>query len=164
MKLFHGTNHDIESIDLTVGQKYKDFGQGFYLTPDMDTAERMAVKKSRLFGGTPVVIVYEFDSVGAALSDLNIKEFPEKATSEWIRFIDRNRDKAKAISHHGYDVVIGPIADDGVVLQLTNFRNEIVTPEEAASRLQDKYLDQQYYFGSDKSLSFLKKIDVWQIS
>ncbi len=34
MKLYHGTNQDIEVIDLTKGLAYKDFGRGFYLTPE----------------------------------------------------------------------------------------------------------------------------------
>ncbi len=34
MKLYHGSNEDIETIDLERGLKYKDFGKGFYLTPD----------------------------------------------------------------------------------------------------------------------------------
>jgi hypothetical protein len=32
MKLYHGTNVDFDEIDLTKSNKYKDFGQGFYLT------------------------------------------------------------------------------------------------------------------------------------
>ena len=53
MTLYHGTNSDIESIDLAKGIRYKDFGQGFYLTPNRQTAVRMAQKKAKLFGGTP---------------------------------------------------------------------------------------------------------------
>ena len=33
MMLYHGTNADIESIDITKGLRYKDFGKGFYLIP-----------------------------------------------------------------------------------------------------------------------------------
>ena len=51
MKLYHGSNADIDRIDLTRGLRYKDFGKGFYLTPSRDTAVRMAQKKARLFGG-----------------------------------------------------------------------------------------------------------------
>ena len=54
----------------------------------------------------------------------------------------------------------GPIADDGVVLQLTNFREGIYTPEQAAAQLQDRYLDQQYYFGTEQALRFLHKTNV----
>ena len=49
MILYHGTNADIEEIDLEKGLRHKDFGKGFYLTPDKNTAVRMAQKKARLF-------------------------------------------------------------------------------------------------------------------
>ena len=38
MKLYHGTNSDIEKIDLSKGLRHKDFGKGFYLIPDKNTA------------------------------------------------------------------------------------------------------------------------------
>lgn len=48
MKLYHGTNIDFKDIDLTKSNKYKDFGQGFYLTDIRSQAEQLAIKKSRL--------------------------------------------------------------------------------------------------------------------
>ena len=45
MILYHGTNEYFEYIDLSKGNKFKDFGQGFYLTPDLSTAMRMAKKR-----------------------------------------------------------------------------------------------------------------------
>ena len=159
MILFHGTNEDIETIDLSKGLRYKDFGKGFYLTPDKNTAIRMAQKKARLFGGTATLITYELDDV-AFKSDMKVKVFPEKACVEWLKFVDSNRDRKFVEPIHDYDIVIGPIADDGVVLQLTNFREGIYTPEQAATQLQDKYLDQQYYFGTKKALGFLCKTNV----
>ena len=72
MTLYHGTNADVESIDLAKGIRYKDFGQGFYLTPDRQTAVRMAQKKTRLFGGTPTLITYEMDDAALQL-DLSVK-------------------------------------------------------------------------------------------
>jgi hypothetical protein len=159
MTLYHGTNEDIEAVDLTRGLRHKDFGKGFYLTPDKKTAIRMAQKKARLFGGMATLITYEMDDA-ALQSDLKIKIFPEKACVEWLVFIDANRDKKAIAPIHDYDIVIGPIADDGVVLQLTNFREGIYSPEQAAEQLQDRYLDQQYYFGTEKALQFLHKTNV----
>ena len=159
MKLYHGSNTDIDSIDLSKGLKNKDFGKGFYLTPDRNTAIRMANKKTRLFGGTSTLIRYEFNE-SALHSDLKIKIFPEKACAEWFLFIDANRDRASKTPVHDYDIVVGPIADDGVVLQLTNFREGFNTPEQAAQLLQDKYLDQQYYFGTERALQYLTKTSV----
>ena len=164
MLVYHGTNADIKEIDLTKGSRFKDFGQGFYVTPDLETAQRMARKKASLFGGEPTIIVYEFENGKVDEAELKMKTFPEKATAEWIKFIDRNRDKKQGTAPHEFDIVEGPIADDGVVVQLTNYRNDILTPEDAARRLQDKYLDQQIYFGTTKALKLLKKTDVWKLS
>ena len=159
MILYHGTNADIDVIDLSRGALHKDFGKGFYLTPDRTTAIRMAQKKARLFGGSATLITYDMDDA-ALLSGLKVKVFPEKACVEWLFFIDANRDRKTVSPIHDYDIVIGPIADDGVVLQLTNFREGIYTPEQAAAQLQDRYLDQQYYFGTEQSLRFLHKTKV----
>lgn len=159
MTLYHGSNAGIETIDLTKGLRYKDFGKGFYLTPDKTTATRMAQKKARLFGGTPTLITYEFDEA-ALQSDMKVKIFPEKASVEWLLFVDANRDKINVEPIHDYDIVIGPIADDGVVLQLTNYRAGIYSPEQAAKLLQDRFLDQQYFFGTERALTYLRKTKV----
>ena len=119
----------------------------------------MAQKKARLFGGTPTLITYEMDDA-ALQSDLSVKVFPEQACVEWFLFVDANRDRKNVEPVHNYDIVIGPIANDGVVLQLTNYREGIYTPEQAAQLLQDKYLDQQYFFGTERALSFLHKTQV----
>ena len=159
MILYHGTNEDIKAIDLTKGLRYKDFGKGFYLTPNRETACRMALKRARLFGGTATLITYELND-SALQSDLKVKVFPEKASVEWLLFVDANRVRKSQQPVHDYDIVVGPIADDGVVLHLTNYREGIYSPEEAARLLQDRYLDQQYYFGTEKSLSYLNKTNV----
>ena len=159
MTLYHGTNADFECISLTTGLRYKDFGHGFYATPDRQTAIRMAQKKARLFDGVPTLITFELDEA-ALTSDLKVKVFPEKACVEWLLFVDANRDRKNTEPIHDYDIVIGPIANDGVVLQLTNYREGIYSPEEAARLLQDRYLDQQYYFGTERAVRFLRKTNV----
>ena len=159
MILFHGTNIDIETIDLSRSLNHKDFGKGFYLTDSRETAIRMATKKAHLFGGKATLILYDFDEA-ALHSDLKVKVFPEKATVEWFLFVDANRDRENQQPIHDYDIIVGPIADDGVVVQITNYRQNIFTAEQAAIGLQDKFLDQQYYFGSEKALRYLKKSKV----
>jgi len=93
MILYHGTNADFDRISLTIGLRHKDFGWGFYLTPDRQTAVRMAQKKARLFGGTPTLITYELDEA-ALQSDLKIKRFPETATVDGRQL------------HHGTDSIL----------------------------------------------------------
>ena len=159
MKLYHGTNQDIETIDLSCGLQFKDFGKGFYATPDRTTAVRMAKKRTRLFGGVATLITYEFDEA-ALQSSLNVKVFPEKACVDWVLFVDANRESKSKTPIHDYEIVIGPIANDGVAVQLNNLHEGIYTPQQIAILLQDKYLDQQYYFGTERSIQYLRKIKV----
>jgi hypothetical protein len=42
MILYHGTNQDIETINLSKGLRYKDFGKGFYLTPNKNTERALS--------------------------------------------------------------------------------------------------------------------------
>lgn len=53
--LYHGSNVEIEVIDFSKSKPGKDFGVGFYLSPDEEQAYEMAMKKARLLGGNPIV-------------------------------------------------------------------------------------------------------------
>ena len=45
MKLFHGSNVSIETVDLSKSKRYKDFGQAFYLSAEEEQALKMAEAK-----------------------------------------------------------------------------------------------------------------------
>ena len=55
MILYHGTNVDFDTINLFKSHRYKDFGQGFYLTDIRSQAEQMAAKKAKFFAGYPII-------------------------------------------------------------------------------------------------------------
>lgn len=59
MRLYHGSNVNIESINLAMCRPYKDFGKGFYLTDIEEQAKNMAVRVSKIYGGIPIVNVFE---------------------------------------------------------------------------------------------------------
>lgn len=48
MILYHGSNTDIDKINLSKCKPNKDFGKGFYLTTLKGQAERMALRVSRM--------------------------------------------------------------------------------------------------------------------
>lgn len=89
MRLYHGTNVDFDVIDITKSQKFKDFGQGFYLTDIYTQAEELAKKKARLFGGSPVVQVYEFDEVCLNTSRLKVCLFKEELIASGLNLFSR---------------------------------------------------------------------------
>jgi hypothetical protein len=158
MTLYHGTNADIELIDLTKGMRHKDFGKGFYVTPDKNTAIRMAQKKARLFGGVPTLITYELDPV-ALQSDLKVKVFPEKACVEWLLFVDANRDKDTINPIHDYDIVIGPIANDRVGVQLWKYETQVIDLATLIHNLRNmKGVTFQYFFGTEQAIKILRRL------
>ena len=97
MRLFHTSNIQIREPDIVRGRKNADFGQGFYLTPDMDFACRWA-------GRDAIVNEYEFDESG-----LLIHRFARD--EDWFRYIFENR---RAKDSLAVDVVVGPIANDTI--------------------------------------------------
>ncbi|MDO4497158.1 MAG: DUF3990 domain-containing protein [Bacteroidales bacterium] len=54
MILYHGSNTDIKKIDLSRSKVGKDFGCGFYLTPDLQIAQKQACRRADIEGGTPL--------------------------------------------------------------------------------------------------------------
>lgn len=63
MVLYHGSNTDIKVIDLAMCRPYKDFGRGFYLTVMKEQAEKMANRVARIYGGAPVLNIFEIDEI-----------------------------------------------------------------------------------------------------
>ena len=75
MTLYHGSNQEILTIDLSKSRPHKDFGKGFYLTENKEQAQKMAEQKVIQYGGIPTVNTYEFDEVNLNNPALRIKIF-----------------------------------------------------------------------------------------
>ena len=81
--LYHGSNIEINQIDLSLSRKGKDFGCGFYLNANKQQAIEMAVRTAnRMKTGSPVVSTFEFDETILSLDELKIKIF-EDYSIEW---------------------------------------------------------------------------------
>ena len=157
MKLYHGTNIDFLEIDFKKCKPNKDFGCGFYLTDIKQQAVDMAIRRAKFEDkGSPVVQEYEFDESLLTSDELRVKIF-DGISNDWAQFIVANRN-AKGKRIHNYDVVVGPIADDGVVFQINLFMMHFITIEELVKRLEFKKLNSQYFFGTELAISNLKRL------
>lgn len=159
MKLYHGSNMSIEEIDLKRGRRGKDFGQGFYLSPDRQQAQQMAERTvDREEAGEPTLTIYQFDdSILSNPSDLKVKVF-EGYTREWAEFIMMNRRNKTHEQAHDYDIVYGPIADDKVGLQLSRYQLQYIPMEELIRQLSFIRPTFQYFFGTERAIRLLHKI------
>lgn len=98
MLVYHVSDVVIEKPDLKRGRKNADFGQGFYLSTDIDFSLKWATMDGLLN-------VYDID-----LEGLKVKRF--KRDKEWFEYIYNNRRLKDLLDD--YDVIIGPIANDTI--------------------------------------------------
>lgn len=159
LKLYHGSNVVIDEIDLSCSKRGKDFGRGFYLNLDEEQAMQMAVRTTqRMMEGMPIVNVYLFDeSALENVSPLSVKLFPEYSI-EWAEFVLMNRKNLGDTPVHPYDIVVGPIADDTVGLQMRRFLQGYISIERMVEELRFHEPAIQYFFGTKKAIEYLKKI------
>jgi hypothetical protein len=155
MRLYHGSNTIIEQIDLSRCKPYKDFGQGFYLTEIREQAEQMARRTSAIYGGEPVVTEFEFDET--ALNVLSVKTF-EEPSEEWALFVMANRSRNHLQPTHGFDIVIGPVADDTIATLFRNFDDGIIDLPMLVNGLKYKKVSSQYLFHSVEAIKYLCRI------
>lgn len=132
IKLYHGSNQKIEVPDLVHSKPFKDFGRGFYLSPNKQQAWDMAFQKvSQTKEGKAEVTEFLFDEIAMTAGELKVLNYPDYS-EEWALFVLNNRDKNAQHPTHDYDIVYGPIADDGVTFQ--------------------------YFFGTERALQQLKRL------
>lgn len=160
MKLYHGSNVSIEVIDLKRGRKGKDFGQGFYLSADINQAQMMAERTvDREETGEAILTTYEFDdSILSNPSDLKVLVF-DGYSKEWAEFIMMNRRNRTDEQAHNYDIVYGPIADDKVGLQISRYQLQYIPMEELIRQLSFIRPTFQYFFGTERAIRLLHKVD-----
>ena len=103
LRLFHTSHQVIEKPDVKYGRRNADLGPGFYLSDNEEFSKRWARKQKGL---STWLNAYELDLTG-----LSVKRFSRD--EEWFDHIYSNRSN-RPDHLSGYDVVIGPIANDTI--------------------------------------------------
>ena len=153
MKLYHGSNEQILNPHISCGRGQLDFGKGFYATSSFEQAVNWAKRKTaRAAKGIPIVSIYEFSDSILTNGNLAIKLF-SKADVEWLDFVVANRNE----EYQGkqYDIIVGPVADDGVLRVIRMYMNGTYDKEEAIKRFKSEVLENQFLFATENSLRFL---------
>jgi hypothetical protein len=172
--LYHGSNVEIDKIDINKCKPFKDFGRGFYTTPLKDQAFAMANRTTRIFReGKPCVTEFFCDDnlVGLEKSfeavSFNIKRFDEPSI-EWARFVINNRNhkftdiQSLECNIDGkYDIVTGPVANDDITALVDVYLSGILSDEVLAKELTFRDLSIQVSFHTEKSINCLRKTRVY---
>ena len=150
MKLYHGSNYDFDSVDLSKSKDRRDFGRGFYTTTIKEQAQQWGYNMYNRLGGDGIYLYeYEFEPP----SDLRTKRFPE-ISDEWFDFILANRTFGGLT--HNYDYIQGPVANDKTFLTITGFIDGFLSREEAMQRLRYSKSNDQLSLHTQKAVSLLR--------
>jgi len=164
MKLYHGSNQIIRQPNLLKGRKFLDFGSGFYLSDEKKQAENRAKSTVLLFeDGAPTVNVFEWKK--DMDTGLTILHFPT-ANIEWLDFVLANRQGDMFVKQ--YDIVIGPTADDQIILVVEQYLagvfDHLENPKATVIQLfQPQKLATQYLFATEKSLQYIHFTDSYTL-
>lgn len=145
MRLYHSSNMIVEHPDVQHSRNYLDFGRGFYLTSIHEQAVRYAQRFKRR--GQPAWLnVYELVD---DIDRWNIKTF-NTHNKQWLDFVAQCRD-GKDVGD--YDMVIGGITNDRVILTLDRYFAGEISQDETLGLLRFEKPNIQYCIRNDKMLN-----------
>lgn len=145
MKLYHSSNVVVEHPDTRHSRKYLDFGCGFYLTSLYEQAVRYAQRFKRR-GQQAWLNTYEFSLYDEP--QWNIKRF-DAYDEHWLDFVAQCRD-GKDVGN--YDMIIGGIANDRVIITLDRYFSGEISQNEALGLLRFEKPNVQYRIRSERML------------
>ena len=164
MILYHGSNIEIEKIDLNKCRPLKDFGRGFYTTPLREQALAMAKRTVKIYGGdSPFVTEFYFDETVLKDSFFNIKRF-EKPNLEWAKFVVNNRNHnlkdfsgPECNTDGKYDIITGHVANDDITALINVYLAGILSDEALIKELTFRELSKQVSFHTERAIACLHK-------
>lgn len=113
MKVYHASTVIVENPDTMHSRDFLDFGRGFYITTLREQAESYALRFSRR-GKAAWLNIYEMSD---DLEKWRILQF-DSYDSVWLDYVAKCRSGEPV---EFYDMIIGGIADDRVILTLDRY-------------------------------------------
>ena len=152
MMLYHGSSLEIPRPDILHSRNRVDFGQGFYLTPHYEQAQKWCLKFIAL-KKAGVISCHKFDT--AAYKECTFLKF-DYYDEQWLDCIVGCRTGKTA---DAYDIIEGGVANDKVFNTIELFLSDLIDKKEVIKRLKYEKpnwqicLKKQYVI--DKYLKFL---------
>jgi hypothetical protein len=157
MRVFHGSDVRIDTIDLSKCRIGTDFGHGFYVTPILRQAEEIAARVASRHDATPIITEFELNEYAFEDPDFRVLRF-EAYTDEWLDFVVKNRAIIGSKPMHDYDIVEGSVANDDIAARIYDYLNGDVTREAFLEELRFKKPMHQICFCTTASLQMLSPI------
>lgn len=168
--LYHGSYCEVVSPDLQKCARFKDFGQGFYLTTDHNQALSFAkISTQRMIESRTIPKDRNYGIVSAFIYEDNdpcSMKFFETADVEWLHCIVAHRKMGAfaniAEQYKSFDIIGGKVANDATNSTIVNYMARAFGPVGSASAdsicislLLPERLKNQYCFRTDRALKNL---------
>ena len=151
MLIYHGSDISVTQPRILPANRLLDFGEGFYTTSSLEQAKRWALRvMERRSSRTQIISFYEFDEPKAQ-GELNIMQF-DSPSSQWLNFVTACRMNKNA--EHGYDIVMGPVANDNVYATIQLYETGLLSETETIIRLKVEEIYDQILFHTEKALQY----------
>lgn len=144
MTLYHASNVVVDNPDTKHSREYLDFGRGFYLTSMCEQAEKYAQRFIRRHQNA-YVNIYTLDAANDEWKVRDVLAYDK----EWLDFVANCRSGRQT---EEYDMVVGGIANDKVILTIDLYFNGQITQEVALNRLKFEHPNIQYCIRSERML------------
>ena len=144
MIVYHASNVMVQNPDTAHSRDFLDFGRGFYLT----SIKEQAVKYGNRFhrrGTEAWLNVYELDEDWDRWKVLRFDTYD----AQWLEYVAKCR-AGEDVDY--YDLIIGGIAHDRVILTLDRFFAGKISTEETLGLLKYEKPNIQYCIRSERML------------
>ena len=156
MKLFHASYVAIKHPDTVHSRDYLDFGKGFYVTSIREQATKYAQRFIRR-QQSAWINTYNFSFKPSEWKVLELKSYDK----EWLDFVSKCR---AGRDDTDYDIVIGGIANDKVILTLDRYFEGELSEDETLGLLKFEKPNNQYCIRSQRMIEqCLTHIDSQQL-
>lgn len=144
MILYHSSSVEVRKPDTTHSRLYLDLGKGFYLTSIHEQAVRYAERFLRR-KKTAWLNTYRLKDNLEGWKVLHLETY----NKQWLDFVSSCRNGNDTSD---YDMVIGGIANDRVILTLDRYFQKELTQEQALGLLKYERPNIQYCIRSEQLL------------
>lgn len=165
LTIYHGSDHIIKKPNLSLGKTNNDYGQGFYLTEDLELAKEWACKNNT----EGYVNSYTLNTLDLKILNLNSSDY---SILNWIAILLKHRtfklDSEIAVSSRNYiikefglntedyDVIIGYRADDSYFSFAESFVENSLPLRSLNNALRFGNLGEQIVLVSEKAFEKLE--------
>lgn len=158
--LYHGTAEYHDKIDLSKGSRFKDFGQGYYLTSSYNQAYSWAKNKGN---NSRRCWIYQYE-LKALPKETSVLELYEYNTS-WLEVVASCRIKGTV---YDYDIICDRMADNHIPTlsnAIRNFSNGFLSAEDTLKivKFEKPKKRDQFCFKTYSAVNLLERISIIEL-